>query len=156
MKISEFRAGLDDLQAALRKWGATKQAGELDSLTAALAEFDDLTLADLACRIRAINAQPRASKTAKPLDAAAIERYLAMLKAAAHSSETFDRAVEQVIADKKQLPPAELKELARQFGGSVPTKAARPAIAAFLRARRLEMRRQDGIGATIDRMLGRS
>lgn len=143
MKVSDFRAGLGDLQTALRRWGATKQAAEVDSLTEALAEFDDLTVAELVRRIKAINAKPRPSKAARPLDVAAIERHLAALKAAAHSSDAFDDAVDQVVADKKQLPPAELKELARQFGGSVPAKTSRPAIAAFLRARRLEMRRQE-------------
>jgi hypothetical protein len=155
MKISDFRAGLADLQAALRKWGATKQAAELDSVAAALAEFDDLTLAELARRIKATGAKPRPIKAAKPINVAVIERHLAALKAASHSSEAFDHAVNDVMADKTQLASAELKELARQFGGSVPAKTSRPAIAAFLKARRLEMRRQDGIGATIDRMFGR-
>jgi soluble cytochrome b562 len=59
MKISDFRSGLGDLQAALRKWGATKQAAEVDSVKAALAEFDDLTLTELARLIKAINAKPR-------------------------------------------------------------------------------------------------
>jgi hypothetical protein len=156
MKISEFRSGLEDLRNALRRWGATTQARELDGLAVALGEFDDLTLAELTRRIKAVNAPPKASKAAKPLDTAAVEHYFAILKAAAHSAEAFDDAVDQVVADRKRLPTAELKELARAFGGSAPDKTSRPAIAAFLRARRLEMRRQDGIGATIDRMLGRS
>jgi hypothetical protein len=53
--------------------------------------------------------------------------------------------VRRAIADKKQLPPAALKELARQFGGSVPGKSTRPAIAEFLKMRRLEMQRQEGL-----------
>lgn len=154
MRIADFRSGLVDLQAALRKWGATKQAGEIECLSAALVEFDDLTIAELTRRIKAINSKPQSSKAAKPLNAAAIERHLAALKAAAHSSSAFDEAVDRVVADTKQLPAAELKELARQFGGSAPAKTSRSAIAAFLRARRLEMRRQEGIGTTIERMLG--
>lgn len=156
MKISDFRAGLNDLQNALRRWGATKQAGEIDGLSAALAEFDDVTITELARRIKIINQKPRTAKAVKPLDVTIVERHLAALRAAAHTSETFDEAVDRAIADKKQLPQAELKELARRFGGSVPAKTSRPAIGAFLRSRRLEMRRQDGIGATIDRMLGRA
>jgi hypothetical protein len=155
MKVSDFRAGLSDLQAALRRWGAAKQADELDGVSAALAEFDDLTLAELTRRIKAVNAKPRQSKSEKMLNAPAIERHLAALKAAAHSSETFDRVVDEIVADKKELRSAELKELARRFGGSVPAKTSPQAIADYLRTRRLEMRRQEGIGATIDRMLGR-
>jgi hypothetical protein len=154
MKIAEFRAGLADLQCALRKWGAAKQAGELESLGSALAEFDELTISQLVKRIKAVNAPVKASKTPKPLNAAAIERYLSVLKTAAHSSDSFDKAVDQAVADKTELPTAELKELARQFSGSVPEKATRPAIGAFLKARRLETRRQEGLGATIDRMFG--
>ena len=156
MKISDFRAGLSDLQNALRRWGATKQAGEIDGLSAALAEFDDLTVAELARRIKAFNQKPRTTKVPKPLDFTTVERHLAALNAVAHTSEAFDEAVDRVIADRKHLPQAELKELARRFGGSVPAKTSRPAIGAFLRSRRLDMRRQDGIGATIDRMLGRA
>lgn len=156
MKISEFRAGINDLRAALRNWGVVKQAGELESLASALEEFDDLTIAELVKKLRAINTSPATPKAPRPLNVAAIDHYLAILKDAAHSSDAFDRAVEQVIADKKQLPPAELKELARQFGGSVPERSSRAAISTFLKARRLEMRRQDGLGATIDRMFGRS
>jgi hypothetical protein len=156
MKILEFREGLTDLQNALRKWGAVKQAGELETLVAALAEFDELTISELSKRVKAINTPTRAPKAPKQVDTAVVERYLATLKAAAHSSETFERAVEQVVEDKKHLPPAELKELARLFGGSVPSKSSRRAIAEFLKARRLEMRRQEGLGATIDRMLGRT
>jgi hypothetical protein len=85
----------------------------------------------------------------------AVERYLAALKAAAHSSDAFDSVVDEIVADKKQLASPELKELARLFGGAVPAKTSRAAIANFLRERRLEMRRQDGIGVTIDRMFGR-
>jgi hypothetical protein len=155
MKISDFRAGLGDLQAALRKWGAAKQAGELDAMSAALAEFDDLTIAELTHRIRAINSKPRQTKPEKMLNAPVIERHLAALKAAAHSPETFDRVVDEIIMDRKQLRSADLKELARRFGGSVPAKTTPAAIADYLRSRRLDMRRQDGIGATIDRMLGR-
>jgi hypothetical protein len=154
MKISDFRSGLGDLQTALRKWGATKQAAELDSLVAALEEFDDLTLAELTRRIKAVNVKPRPTKAGKSLDTVAIERHLAALKGAAHASEAFDRVVDEIVSSKS-LKAAELKELARQFGGSTPAKTSGPAIAAYLRARRLEMRRQDGIGATIDRMFGR-
>jgi hypothetical protein len=156
MRIADFRAGLEDLQKALRRWGATKQAGEIESITSALAEFDDLTLAELARRIKAINPKPQRNPPGKSVDIAAVEQHLSALRMAAHSSEMFDDAVDQVVADKKQLAAAELKELARRFGGSVPAKVTRPAIAAFLRARRLEMRRQEGIGATIERMLGRT
>ncbi|MFZ1103661.1 MAG: hypothetical protein WAN86_12605 [Hyphomicrobiaceae bacterium] len=156
MKISDFRAGLSDLQNALRRWGATKQAGEIDGLSVALEEFDDLTVAELARRVKAINTKPRTTKVPKPLDVAAVERHLAALNDAAHTSEAFEAAVDRVVADTKQLPAPELKELARRFGGSVPAKTSRPAIGAFLRSRRLDMRRQDGIGATIDRMLRRA
>jgi hypothetical protein len=156
MKVSDFRAGLSDLQNALRRWGATKQAGEIDGLSVALAEFDDLTVAELARRVKAANPKPRTTKASKPLDVAAVDRHLAELNAAAHTSEAFEEAVERVVANKKQLPPAELKELARRFGGAVPAKTSRPAIGAFLKSRRLDMRRQDGIGATIDRMLRRA
>jgi hypothetical protein len=155
MKISDFRMGLDDLQRAMRKWGATKQSSELASLTEALAEFDDLTFAELVRRIKAINSSPRQIKEGKPLNLAVVERYLATLKSAMHSSDAFNDAVDHIVANKKELPPAELKELARQFGGSVPAKTSRPAIADFLKKRRLDMRRQEGVGATIDRMFGR-
>ncbi len=155
MKVSEFRTGLRELQAALRSWGVAKQAGELDGLMTALEEFDDLTFADLAKRVRAINAKPKTNAHKKPnLDV--VEKYVALLMDAAFSSEAFDRAVEQILADKKQVKSPELEELARRFGGSVPAKPTRSAIAKFLRTRRLDMRRQDGLGATIDRMFGRA
>lgn len=155
MKVQEFREGLEDLQKALRRWGAAKPASELEGLSTALAEFDELTIAELAKRVKAINSPPKAAKTPKSLDTAAVERYLALLGGAAHSSESFERVVDEVVRDKAALPSAELKELARRFGGSTPTKSSRSAIAEFLRDRRLEMRRQEGLGATIDRMLGR-
>jgi hypothetical protein len=125
-------------------------------LSTALAEFDELSIAELTKRVKTINAPTRAAKSPKPLNTEAVERYLALLGGAAHSSESFDRAVEEAIKDKATLPAAELRELARRFAGSTPAKNSRSAIAEFLRTRRLEMRRQEGLGATIDRMLGRT
>ena len=155
MKISEFRAGLKDLEGALRKWGGKKAAGELEALVEALGEFDDLTIPELAKRVKAINAPVRSGAKLKEPNLAAVSQYLQLLNDAMQSNEGFDQAVKTVIADKKQMAQAELLELARQFGGGKPDKTTKPAIAAYLKARRLEMRRGQGLGATIDRMFGR-
>ena len=158
MKISEFRSGLSQLEVALRTLGGIKPAGELSNLAAALREFDDLTISELVGRLKAINLPPKLAKSAKApkaLNTAAVEKYLLLLKETAHSADAFDRTVEQIKADKSQLPTAELKELVRRFAGAVPEKTTRSAIATFMKDRRLEMRRQEGLGATIDRMFGR-
>ena len=155
MKISELRAGLKDLEAALRKWGGAKSAAELETLVEALGQFDDLTLPELAKRVKAINAPAKASAKSKEPNLAVVGRYLSLLTDAIHSAEAFDQAVATVLADKKQMTQPELLELARQFGGGKPEKTTKPAIAAYLKARRVEMRRGEGLGATIDRMFGR-
>lgn len=155
MKISEFRAGLKDLEAGLRKWGGTKASSELEALVEALAEFDELTIPELAKRVKAINAPARTGGRSKEPNLAVVGQYLAQLKEAMHSAEAFDMAVDTVMADKKQMSQPELIELARQFGGGKPDKTTKPAIAAYLKARRVEMRRGEGMGATIDRMFGR-
>ncbi|PPC79668.1 MAG: hypothetical protein CTY40_10635 [Hyphomicrobium sp.] len=155
MKISEFRAGLKDLEAALRKWGSPKAASELAALVDALGEFDDLTIPELAKRVKAINAPAKSSPKSKEPNLAAVGQYLALLNESMQSTEAFGQAVATILADKKQMAQAELLELARQFAGGTPEKSTKPAIGAFLKARRLEMRRGEGLGATIDRMFGR-
>lgn len=155
MKISEFRAGLKDLAAASRKWGGGKAASELEALVEALGDFDDLTIPELAKRVKAINASARSGAKSKEPNLEAVARYLSLLNDAMHVTETFDQAVATMLADKKQMGQLELLELARQFAGGTPDKSTKPAIATYLKARRLEMRRGEGLGATIDRMFGR-
>jgi hypothetical protein len=155
MKISEFRAGLKDMEAALRKWGSPKAASELEAFVEALGEFDDLTLTELAKRVKAINAPVKSSPKSREPNLAAVNQYLSLLTESMHSTEAFDKAVTTILADKKQMAQPELLELARQFAGGTPEKSTKPAIGAFLKARRIEMRRGEGLGATIDRMFGR-
>lgn len=154
MKIVELRNGLGDLQRMLDSFGAKKHAAEFQALIDAMAEFDDLTVPELVKRIKAINA-PSGKKQAGRLDETAVEEGLQKLQDAMHMAETFDTAVDSVLKDKR-LKHGELLELARRFGGSTPAKLTKPAVAAFLKERRLEMKRQGGLGATIDRMLGRT
>ncbi len=155
MKISELRAGLKDMEAALRKWGGNKAAGELESLVEALGEFDDLTIPELAKKVKAINAPVRSGGKSKEPNMAAVGAYLALLRDSMQTAEAFDQAVETVLADKKQMSQLDLLELARQFGGGKPDKTSKSAIASYLKTRRVEMRRSEGMGATIDRMFGR-
>lgn len=154
MKIVELRSGLRDLQNMLSSFGASKQAREFEALVDALAEFDELTVPEVVKRVKAINAVA-GKKPPKPIDAEAVEECLNRLQASMHLSEDFDVTVDAVLKDKR-LKAGELTELARRFGGSTPAKTTKPAVRAFLKERRIEMRRQDGLGATIDRMLGRT
>lgn len=155
MKISEFRAGLKDVESALRKWGGPKAASELQALVEALEEFDDLSIPELVKRLKAINAPVKTAPKSKEMNLTAVRQYLALLNDTMHTTEAFDQAVATILADKKQMSQTELLELARQFAGGTPEKNTKPAIGAFLKARRLEMRRGEGLGATIDRMFGR-
>lgn len=155
MKISEFRAGLIDLESAMRKWSGSKSTDGLNALIEALGEFDDRTIPELAKLVKAINAPPRAGAQSKEPNMAAVERSLTLLEDAAHSSEAFELAIERVLADRTLRANSELLELARRFGGGKPEKTSKSAIAAYLKSRRLEMRRGEGLGVTIDRMFGR-
>lgn len=128
MKISEFRAGLKDLEAALRKWGGPKAASGLEALVDALGEFDDLTIPELAKRVKAINAPAKSSPKSKEPNLAAVSQYLTLLNDSMQSTEAFDQAVATILADKKQMAQAELLELARQFAGGTPEKSTKPAI----------------------------
>lgn len=154
MRIAELRAGLTDIQRILVNFGVTKQASEMQALTDALIEFDDMTLPEL---VRSLKAASAASKKKQPpvLHEVAIADALGKLQASMHMAESFDDAVEFILKDKR-LKQSELLEVARKFGGSSPAKATKPAIASFLKERRLEMKRQGGLSATIDKMLGRS
>jgi hypothetical protein len=154
MKIAELRNGLGDLQRMLSSFGVGKQAKELESLIVALAEFDDLTVPELVKRIKEISAARKAA-TPKPLDEEAIESGLEQLNAHSYQADDFEKVVNEVLSDKR-LKKGEMVELARRFGGADPTKTTKAGVAAFLKDRRLEMRRQSGLGSTIDRMLGRT
>ncbi len=154
MQIVELRNGLRDLQRMLSSFGITKQATELQALVDALAEFDELTVPELVKRIKATNTVA-GKKQLKPIDAVAVEEGLDRLQASMHLAESFDAAVDAVLKDKR-LKQRELTELARRFGGSTPAKTTKSAVKTFLKERRIEMKRQDGLGATIDRMLGRT
>lgn len=154
MKISELRAGLAEIHRVLDSLGAKKQASELISLSDALSEFDELTVPDLVKRIKSVSATAK-KKTPPVVNEAAVEEALSTLQASHHLTESFDSAVETALKDKR-LKQGELLEIARRFGGSEPAKSSKAAVASFLKERRLEMKRQGGLGATIDRMLGRS
>lgn len=154
MKIAELRNGLSDLQRMLESFGVGKQAKELEALTQSLAEFDELTVPELVKRIKEVSAAAKAT-TPKPLDEVAIEDALALLNSHSYQADDFDKAVDEALSDKR-LKKGEMVELARRFGGSTPTKTTKAAVASFLKERRLEMRRQSGLGSTIDRMLGRT
>lgn len=155
MKIADFRDGLSNLQRMLDNFGAKKQANELRAVIDALAEFNDLTIVELVKRLKAVNSPSVRRADPKAIDNAAVADALGQLNGAVHLSEAFDTTVERVLKDKR-LKQGELMELARRFGGSTPAQKSRSAVAAFLKERRLEMRRQDGLGATIDRMFGRN
>lgn len=153
MKIAELRSGLSDLERMLENFGAKKQAGELKVAVAALAEFDDITLPELVTRIKAINAPQK--KEPKPLDEQAVQEALVRLDSASHKADDFEKVAKAVVADKR-MKARELGELARRFGGAVPEKTTKGEVSKFLIDRRLEMRRSGGVGATIDKMLGRT
>lgn len=154
MKISELRAGLADIHRVLDSFGAKKQSSELLTLSDALLEFDDLTVPELVKRIKSVGTTAK-RKTPAVVNEAAVEEALSTLKSSVDLTESFDSAVETALKDKR-LKQGELLEIARRFGGSEPAKSSKAAIASFLKERRLEMKRQGGLGATIDRMLGRS
>ena len=153
MKVSELRAGLNDLQRMLHSLGADKQATELKNAIEALAELDDLKVPELTNLFRSANTK-KAASAPKPTNMVAVDEFLNKLKFEALTAGRFDRIVEDIKADKR-LGKAELSELSRRFGGSEPDKLTKPAVIKFLRERRLEMQRQGGLGATIDKMLGR-
>jgi hypothetical protein len=78
------------------------------------------------------------------------------LQSAAHLTDEFETTVTAVLKDNR-LKKIELAELARRFGGTVPEKTTKAAVAEFLRERRLEMKRQGNLGTTtIDRMFGKN
>lgn len=154
MKIAELRNGLGDLATMLGNFGASKQATELRALVASLSEFDDLTVPELTKRIQAVAAAAKKS-TPKATDEAAVEHALQELQNSAHLSEAFDGVVDKVLKDKR-LGKSELIELARRFGGTEPAKSTKAGVSQYLKERRLEIKRQGGLSATIDRMFGRT
>lgn len=154
MKISELRNGVSELSRLVRSFGASKQAEELQALADALAELTEMTVPEVTKQIRAIS-NAAIKKRPKPLDENAVVIALRQLQDASHLAESFDATVTSVLNDKR-LGKAEQVELAHRYGGAEPPKATKAAIAKFLKERRLEMRRQGGLGATIDRMLGRT
>lgn len=159
MKVSELRAGLADLQRMLEHLGVAKHAAELKSAVEALSELDDLTVPDLVKKVREITgtkakSTAKSTKVPKPINIAAVEEILTRLRSNSQMAEEFERLLAELKKDKR-FGPAELSELSRRFGGSEPDKLSKTAVTEFLRERRLEMKRQGGLGATIDKMLGR-
>jgi hypothetical protein len=152
MKISELRMALLNVRTK-------DHLGELDNLITDLQRFDNLTIGDFVNLLKKVKtprvAQARTGAATKKLNESAIEAYLKRLNETLASSEEFDNIVDKLVADKRQMKQAELIDLAKRFGGATPTERKRDQIAAYLRSRRLEMRRQDGLGAAIDRMFGR-
>jgi hypothetical protein len=152
MKISELRMALLNVRTK-------DHLGELDKLITDLQRFDNLTIGDFVNLLKKVKtprvAQARKGAATKKLNESAIEAYLKRLNETLTSSEEFDDIVDKLLADKRQMKQAELIDLAKRFGGATPTERKRDQIAAYLRSRRLEMRRQDGLGAAIDRMFGR-
>jgi hypothetical protein len=152
MKISELRMALLNVRTK-------DHLGELDNLITDLQRFDNLTIGDFVDLLKKVKtprvAQARTGAATKKLNESAIEAYLKRLNETLASSEEFDNIVDKLVADKRQMKQAELIDLAKRFGGATPTERKRDQIAAYLRSRRLEMRRQDGLGAAIDRMFGR-
>ena len=157
MKVSELRAVLADLQRMLEHLGVAKQATELQVAAEALSELDDLTLPELVKRVRETTGSKIVSKTPKlpkPVNGAAVEEMLTRLQTKSHVSEEFDKILAELKKDKR-FGAAELSELSRRFGGSQPDKLTKASVTEFLRERRLEKKRQGGLGSTIDKMLGR-
>lgn len=159
MKIAELRSGLSDLQRMLENFGAKKPSAEMHSLIEALAEFDEITVPELVRQIKAIHATKAAATKSqekpKTINEEAVSEALIRLQAASPMAEEFDTVLADVLKDKR-LKQSELKELAFRFGGTTPEKLTKAGVSAFLKERRLEIKRQGGLGSTIDRMLGRT
>ena len=154
MKVIQLRRGMEALAEMLRVWGNQRDSRELSEFSNALAEFDSDSLAALLRRLRAENSsEVRKVRTEAQANPALFSDYAERLRASS-SSEEVTRLIATMQADKR-LRLADLNYIAQAITGAGHKHrnkaAALSAISQFV----MRNVREQGVFASIDRMLGR-
>jgi hypothetical protein len=127
MKVRELRGILEQLVQLYVSAGSTTAAKDLQKITDALENQDEKDIETFIADIRLVLTQPPKAKKSRRASAEVlglstgadgIKEHLERLQHAGNNRENFDRALDQLKADKK-LKLADLTEIAHRYSGNV-------------------------------------